>query len=59
MEHLRYVIIQLEEAKRFIQTKRVPYLRLALLLLDNASEIQMYRAIDHELCYNDLYIRSR
>lgn len=59
MEHRRYVIIQLEEAKRFIQTNRVPYLRLALLLLDNASEIQMYRAVEHELDYNDLYKRMQ
>jgi len=55
MEQLRYVIIQLEEAKRYIETKSVPYLRLALLLLDNAAEIQMYRTIEHELVYNDWY----
>jgi len=33
MEQLRYVIIQLEEAKRYIETKSVPYLRLALLFV--------------------------
>src|SRR5215469_10978049 len=55
MEQLQYVIIQLEEAKRYIEMKSVPYLRLALLLLDNAAEIQMYRTIEHELVYNDWY----
>jgi hypothetical protein len=55
MRRLELTVIQLEEAKRFIQTDRIPYLRLALLLLDNAAEVLMHRSIQDELAYSDWY----
>jgi len=50
---LELTVVQLEEAKRFIQTDTVPHLRLALLLLDNAAEVLMHRAVQEELAYSD------
>jgi hypothetical protein len=55
MRRLELTVVQLEEAKRFIQTDRIPYLRLALLLLDNAAEVLMHRAIQDELTYSEWY----
>jgi hypothetical protein len=54
---LELSVVQLEETKRFIQTGKVPYLRLALLLLDNAAEILMHRVIRDELTYSEWYDR--
>ena len=41
MQLLLFVLFQLDEARRYIEDGRLPHLRLALLLLDNAAEIQM------------------
>ena len=41
MQLLLFVLFQLDEARRYIEDGRLPHLRLALLLLDNAVEIQM------------------
>jgi len=57
MEQLVPIVVQLEEAKTFIRHGDLPHLRLALLLLDNASEILMYRAVTEELTRDDY--RSR
>jgi hypothetical protein len=43
----------LEEAKGFILRADLSHLRLALLLLDNASEVLMYRAVNGELYWQD------
>lgn len=63
MERLVSIVDQLEEAKRFIIAGDLSRLRLALLLLDNASEILMYRAVSHALTHHDwlarLYERAR
>lgn len=45
MQRLLFVLFQLDEARRYIEDGRLPHLRLALLLLDNAAEIQMDRYI--------------
>ena len=45
MQRLLFVLFQLDEARRYIEDGRLPHLRLALLLLDNAAEIQMDRCI--------------
>ena len=45
MQTLISVVFQLDEAKRYIQDGRLQQLRVALLLLDNAAEIQMDRRI--------------
>jgi hypothetical protein len=41
MQRLLVVLFELHEARRYIEDRRLPHLRLALLLLDNAAEIQM------------------
>ena len=57
MRRLELTVVQLEEAKRFIQCDRIPYLRLALLLLDNAAEVLMHRAVQSELIYSEWHAR--
>jgi hypothetical protein len=57
MERLFLIVCQLEESKRFIKTDDVAYLRIALLLLDNASEVLMYRTVVDALQHNDYYDR--
>jgi hypothetical protein len=57
MERLVSIVDQIEEAKAFIRRGDISHLRLALLLLDNASEILMYRAVTEELTWHDY--RSR
>lgn len=44
VEDLGVVVIQLEEAKRLLLKSRPEYHRLALILLDNAAELQLLRA---------------
>jgi len=53
MEQLVPIVDQIEEAKAFIRLGDLSHLRLALLLLDNASEILMYRAVTQELIWHD------
>lgn len=45
MERLGLIVEQLEECRRLILIGRVPQLRMALLLSDNATEILMHRAL--------------
>jgi hypothetical protein len=53
LERLVPIVDQLEEAKAFILRADLSRLRLALLLLDNASEVLMYRAVTEELTWHD------
>lgn len=53
MERLVLIVDQLEETKSFIRRADLSRLRLALLLLDNASEVLMYRAVTEELTWHD------
>lgn len=48
MRRLACVLFQLDEARRYIEDGRIEHLRLALLLLDNAAEIQMDRRIQED-----------
>lgn len=57
MERLVLIVDQLEEIKSLIQRGDISHLRIALLLLDNASEVLMFRAVTNELFYHDA--RSR
>jgi hypothetical protein len=59
MERLVYVLYQIDEAKRYIQGGRLEQLRLALLLLDNAAEIQLERRVRDELVIEELRERVR
>lgn len=54
MQQLIYVMFQLDEARRYIEDGRIERLRLALLLLDNAIEIQMERRIRNDLMYEQI-----
>jgi len=57
MERLVLIIEQIEEVKRFIKIDDFAHLRMALLLLDNASEVLMYRVVVDELDLDDLYVK--
>jgi hypothetical protein len=48
MKFLSYLLFQIDEARRYIEDGRLEHLTLALLLLDNAAEIQMDRRIKAE-----------
>ena len=51
MQRVVYVILQLDEAGRFIRDGRLEHLRVALLLLDNAAELQLDRKIQERLMH--------
>lgn len=59
MERLRLIYEQMEEAKRLIQSGTLPHVRLALILLDNAAELIMYRELSHKFSQDDFYARIR
>ena len=51
MRQSLYVLFQLDEARRYVEDGRLERLRLGLLLLDNALEIQLNRQIKADLAY--------
>jgi hypothetical protein len=53
MERIVLIVDQLEEVRRLIQAGSLSHLRMALLLLDNASEVIMYRRIATILKYSE------
>lgn len=55
MEKIELIVSQIEEAKNFIFVDKVSYYRMALLLLDNVSEILMNRVIQEEYSRDDIY----
>jgi hypothetical protein len=55
MQRLELVIVQFEEIKRLVAVGRVPQLRLALILLDSAIELIMYRMVEEELRHERFY----
>lgn len=57
MERLVLIVDQLEEVKRLIVKGDLAALRMALLLLDNASEVLMFRAIHEALARQDMHDR--
>lgn len=59
MQRFTYLLFQLEEARRYIADGRMEQLRVALLLLDNAAEMQMVRAIEHELIREEMKERLK
>ncbi len=59
MQRLTYILFQLDEALRHIDDGRIERLRLALLLLDNAVELQVDRRVRDELAIEDLRERTR
>jgi hypothetical protein len=59
MKFLSYLLFQIDEARRYIEDGRLEHLRLALLLLDNAAEIQMDRRIKEDLEHDDVMEKLR
>jgi hypothetical protein len=59
MQHLSFVLFQLDEARRYILDGRSQHLRLAFLLLDNAAEIQMDRRIKDDLNHDEIWEHLR
>lgn len=59
MQRLVYVLFQLDEACRYIRDGRLERLRLALLVLDNAIEIQMNRQVQADLRYEEMEEKLR
>jgi hypothetical protein len=59
MQTLTYVLYQIDEALRYIAGGRLEQLRLALLLLDNAAELQVDRRVREERGSEDLLERIR
>ncbi len=57
MQLLYRIVVQLEEAKRFILDGDDERLRLALILLDNAAEVIMNRFIDGEVSHARTYAK--
>jgi hypothetical protein len=53
MEQVRLVYEQIEEAKRYLLGGSLLQLRLALILLDNAAELMMYRELQHQFAWDD------
>ena len=54
MQHLTYILFQIDEARRYIEDGRIEQLRLALLLLDNAAEIQMEKIIREYIPFEEM-----
>jgi hypothetical protein len=59
MQFLNFVLLQLDEACRHIKDGRLAQLRIALLLLDNAAEIQMERCASNHLMHEAMQERIR
>lgn len=49
MQRLSFVLYQIDEARRYLKGGRLEGLRLALLLLDNAAELQLDRRVREEM----------
>jgi hypothetical protein len=54
-----YVLYQLDEALRYIRGDRLEQVRLALLLLDNAAELQLQQRVTSELQSEEIRERIR
>lgn len=61
MQRLTYVLYQMDEARRYLEGGRLEQVRLALLLLDNAAELQIDQRVTDELTHENLreQIRER
>ena len=59
MQRLTYILFQLDEALHYIDDGRMERLRLALLLLDNAAELQVDRRVRDHLAIEMINERTR
>jgi hypothetical protein len=59
MKQMTFILLQLDEACRYIKDGRLAQLRVALLLLDNAAEILLERSVGNELNWENIHERIR
>ena len=59
MQTLTFVLYQIDEARRYLESGRLEQLRLALLLLDNAAEVQLQSRIREDMALEDIRERIR
>ena len=57
MKRLVQIVEQIHEAGRLLSLESAPHARMALLLLDNAIEILMHRAVMERFQHDDFYSR--
>jgi len=55
MQRLQFVLFGLYEAKRYIVDGRLPGLRAALILLDNAIEVTLDSWIEMDIAFDDMF----
>jgi hypothetical protein len=55
MKRIRLLYEQIEEAKRLMMRGTLLHVRLALILLDNAAELIMYRELAHQFAWDDSF----
>ncbi len=55
MERIRLLYEQIEEAKRLMLRGTLLQIRLALILLDNAAELVMYRELANQFAWDDSF----
>jgi hypothetical protein len=53
MENVRLIYEQIEHAKRMLLSESLLDIRLALILLDNAAEVMMYRELSKRFAFDD------
>ena len=56
MLDLELVVVEIEEAGRLARIGRVPHLRLAFLLLDNAVEVMLHREVEGETWFQGVNV---
>jgi hypothetical protein len=59
MQRLTYILFHLDEALRYIDDGRIERLRLALLLLDNAAELQLDGRVRDHMAIEEINERTR
>jgi hypothetical protein len=56
---LELIAVEIEEAGRLARVGRVPHLRLAFLLLDNAVEVMLHREVEGETLFQNVNVAMR
>src|SRR5438552_18167065 len=57
MKRLVQIVEQIHEAGRLLSLESAPHARMSLLLLDNAIEFLMHRAVTERFHHDDFYSR--
>ncbi len=59
MLDLELVAVEIEEAGRLTKVGRLPHLRLAFLLLDNAVEVMFHREVENQTFFQSVNVAMR